>query len=410
MANLPESSTWEAGIYQLETSDPVVGGASGVSNVQAKGLGNRTKYLYDHVGAIEAGVANGNLYPDGSIRRVKLANGALTAFTRACILHGPVDGTSGRPSHTSGTAGTTTVNINGAPTPITLAFADGFDDQGAVDYIGRITADTTVSIAGVSGSGTDVYLFAVRNISTGAITYLATSDALIYAPKAPSGSSYKYWFDTVEQRWNEYSSLGGGSWVPRQYVMLARITRSATNILKVLAVDYRENLSGDSSVPVGSVQAMHRDHANPPIGWLHCNGASVSKTAYARLYEQIGGTYGETTDNFTLPDLRGEFLRGLDASRGIDSGRALGSSQAAEVGDHKHELPLAIENNGNIHLIDSLPYGTGGTFTSTDQNSGGGTSSTVASYALSNNPYEATDVGSGDNRPRNVAFPFFIKY
>lgn len=45
MANLKETNTWEAGIYQLETTDPVVGGVDGISNKQAKQLANRTLYL-----------------------------------------------------------------------------------------------------------------------------------------------------------------------------------------------------------------------------------------------------------------------------------------------------------------------------------------------------------------------------
>lgn len=45
MANLPESQEWAPGIYQLETSDPVLGGPEGVSNQQAKQLANRTSWL-----------------------------------------------------------------------------------------------------------------------------------------------------------------------------------------------------------------------------------------------------------------------------------------------------------------------------------------------------------------------------
>jgi hypothetical protein len=45
MANLPEESVWTDGIYQLEEGDPVRGGPEGVSNVQAKQLGDRTRYL-----------------------------------------------------------------------------------------------------------------------------------------------------------------------------------------------------------------------------------------------------------------------------------------------------------------------------------------------------------------------------
>lgn len=45
MANLPENPTWETGIYQLETDDPVQGGIDGVDNIQGKQLANRTAYL-----------------------------------------------------------------------------------------------------------------------------------------------------------------------------------------------------------------------------------------------------------------------------------------------------------------------------------------------------------------------------
>lgn len=45
MANLPESSTFPSGIYQIELTDPVVGGVDGVSNAQARQLANRTRWL-----------------------------------------------------------------------------------------------------------------------------------------------------------------------------------------------------------------------------------------------------------------------------------------------------------------------------------------------------------------------------
>ena len=49
MANLSETVTYEAGIYQLETTDPVEGGVEGVSNRQARQLANRTAYLKSRI-------------------------------------------------------------------------------------------------------------------------------------------------------------------------------------------------------------------------------------------------------------------------------------------------------------------------------------------------------------------------
>lgn len=45
MADIIELEQWEAGIYQLETDDPVLGGEDGIDNLQAKQLANRTKWL-----------------------------------------------------------------------------------------------------------------------------------------------------------------------------------------------------------------------------------------------------------------------------------------------------------------------------------------------------------------------------
>ena len=55
MANLPESSLWETGIYQLEETDPVQGGPNGIDNQQGKQLANRTAYLKAQVELLGAG-------------------------------------------------------------------------------------------------------------------------------------------------------------------------------------------------------------------------------------------------------------------------------------------------------------------------------------------------------------------
>ena len=52
MANLTLTRQWVENIYQLETSDPVMGGPDGVDNRQAKELGARTNWLKDQVDGI----------------------------------------------------------------------------------------------------------------------------------------------------------------------------------------------------------------------------------------------------------------------------------------------------------------------------------------------------------------------
>ena len=73
--------------------------------------------------------------------------------------------------------------------------------------------------------------------------------------------------------------------------------------------------------------------STPPAGWLKANGEAVSRTTYATLFAAIGTTFGsgDGSTTFNLPDLRGEFMRGWDDGRGVDSGRAFGSAQLDQM-------------------------------------------------------------------------------
>ena len=65
-----------------------------------------------------------------------------------------------------------------------------------------------------------------------------------------------------------------------------------------------------------------------PPGTLLCNGASVLQSAYPQLFVAIGATWGAVdSTHFSLPDLRGKFLRGQDGGAGNDPDRASRTSQ-----------------------------------------------------------------------------------
>ena len=52
--------------------------------------------------------------------------------------------------------------------------------------------------------------------------------------------------------------------------------------------------------------------ATAPDGWAICDGRSVSRTTYHKLFESIGTTWGGNGNpNFNLPDLRGATIRGV---------------------------------------------------------------------------------------------------
>lgn len=45
--------------------------------------------------------------------------------------------------------------------------------------------------------------------------------------------------------------------------------------------------------------------ADPPDGWLLCDGRSLSRTRYRKLYEALGHAYGGRGSRFRVPNLRG---------------------------------------------------------------------------------------------------------
>ena len=136
-------------------------------------------------------------------------------------------------------------------------------------------------------------------------------------------------------------------------------------------------------------------------GWLECDGSVKVRATYAALFTAISTIYntgGEAGTDFRLPDLRGEFVRGLDNGRGVDAGRGIGTAQADEFKAHNHIF------HGDDYINTTFPSawplltsdGVGGP----NDNSGGGTYRTQADSATP---------GGTETRPRNVAMMYCIK-
>jgi hypothetical protein len=80
MANQPEVTSYDAGVYQLEITDPVDGGVGAVSNAPLLALANRTNYLKKHLDDLESGTT----IPAGIARIASPAfTGSPTAPTQA---------------------------------------------------------------------------------------------------------------------------------------------------------------------------------------------------------------------------------------------------------------------------------------------------------------------------------------
>lgn len=148
-------------------------------------------------------------------------------------------------------------------------------------------------------------------------------------------------------------------------------------------------LGDGSALPVGV--PVPWPSATPPTGWLKCNGAAFSAEEYPKL--------AKVYPTNKLPDLRGEFIRGWDDGRGVDTGRGILSAQGDAIrnitgwfGAHatvvakppfvKFSAPEIAENVGV----------------------GGGSTRDAVKLDLSLSVPTASE-----NRPRSIAFNYIVR-
>ncbi|MFS3443593.1 tail fiber protein [Escherichia coli] len=165
-------------------------------------------------------------------------------------------------------------------------------------------------------------------------------------------------------------------------------------------------LGDGSALPVGIPVPWPASTA--PTGWLKCNGASFSAAQYPKL--------ALVYPSLLLPDLRGEFIRGWDDSRGIDTGRSLLSGQAATF------IRTALQDYNGSDLISNVKVGIA--FATADSvmtavtpaNPKAGNNSDYVP-ASADNSITGTQRTAEDNftgawismRPRNLSFNYIVR-
>ena len=171
-----------------------------------------------------------------------------------------------------------------------------------------------------------------------------------------------------------------------------------TGVLPVANGGTGSSAGASSGFPAGSV--IYHAANTAPSGFLKADGATVSRSTYSDLFTAIGTTYGagNGSTTFLVPDLRGEFMRGWDDSRGVDGSRAFGSAQADQMEAHSH-----ITGHLN-HVSHTRTYG--GSAASGSSATGGDSASR---YAANTSTVGGTG-NSSETRPRNVALLACIKF
>ncbi|MFT3057784.1 phage tail protein [Enterobacter sp. 03-F-07-AD-ECC] len=143
-------------------------------------------------------------------------------------------------------------------------------------------------------------------------------------------------------------------------------------------------LGGGSALPVGV--PIPWPQATPPDGWLKCNGATFDKAKYPKL--------ATVYPSGTLPDLRGEFLRGWDDGRGVDSGRGLLSLQQGSI------VGKYVGGYSDQTIYNQLAQFDSMAITSTAW-------SHISSAGITS-PITGQESGVGA-RPRNIAFNYIMR-
>ena len=166
------------------------------------------------------------------------------------------------------------------------------------------------------------------------------------------------------------------------------------------------------SNPIGTVIWFGGNTA--PTGYLKLNGDSIPNGSgtvqgitadFSALYAVVGAT---------LPDLRGEFVRGWDDGKGTDTGRSIRSTQTELIKSHRHWISSAAgPDDLNFSGTDGSPSQEYGLFA----DAGNGNINDDNSYP--NGRFTRLDPQTNDNgngslhaetRPRNVALLACIKY
>jgi len=186
-------------------------------------------------------------------------------------------------------------------------------------------------------------------------------------------------------------------------------------------------------VPVGAIFCWPKNQI--PTGYLECNGDSIPngqgtvqgvQADFSALRQIVGSS---------LPDLRGEFVRGwasdtTDSTR--DQGRGIKSPQSGDISSHKHTVTSShtITDPGHVHSptqtnSPSSTMANGTSIAVNDRivgNYGGGSgnglgplgtrqfmNNQTTGIAIATNN-DVSNTGGSEVRPRNVALMYIIKF
>jgi|GEM_PF-502173 len=154
--------------------------------------------------------------------------------------------------------------------------------------------------------------------TTGALNYIATENAGHYFRIGNATASTSITTNDSETailshnafEFARITNVGVAKWLGNANTATKLETARTIN---GVAFDGTKDIIVDSN-PVGTIIAVA--YTGVPEGYMHCNGAAVSRSTYAALFSAIGTTYGTGNDSttFNLPNLMNRFIEGSNTA------------------------------------------------------------------------------------------------
>lgn len=412
MANLQEVVSWDAGVYQLETSDPVLGGPGGTSNKQAQALANRTAYLKKHMDDLEGGTtAAGKANKLTTARTIAVAGDVTGQASFDGSGNISIIATYKNSGVVAGTYRSVTVdakgNVTAGSNPTTLS-GYGITDavpssqKGAANGVATLDSGGKVPVAQIPATAiTDTFV-----VGTQAAMLALTAEIGDVAVRTDLNKSFilRMAGASTLANWQELltptdavQSVDGQTGV----VVIPSATEAALGKAQIATQAEVDAGTDDSKFVTAKklLAALKKDIAangypagapipwpleTPPDGYLMMTGQSFSAATYPKLALAYPA--------LVLPDMRAEFIRGWDAGRGVDVGREMLTSQGDSLKSHSHYFDRIWGQNG----FDV----TGGLYPVASDSNGS---------VINTNTISTTSTGSIETRPRNIAFNYIVR-
>lgn len=377
MANLNETAQWETGIYQLETSDPVMGGPDGIDNRQAKQLANRTLWLKNQTEALQT-ESEGKVSLTGD----QTVNGQKT-FTAAAQFQNGIH-LSANQTHWNGgykayigadndnahiVFGDDTLRLHGANNRISYnnhnIFHAANKPRFAEDIEGK---PNTLAGYGIGNFKVETFRGDLNTLKTDGIYSLPTAVGSSNLPVENTACHIQviagtqpgwcrqlgypaYTSDVYERHqvssanddWSAWKKLNSDGIPVGAIVSFPKAVRNPAGYLRADGTTFAQNTFPDlyralgnsnrlpdlSRTDIGITAWFPSDRI--PTGWLAFDDirTRVTESAYPELYRLLVAKYGSIAN---VPQAEDRFIR--NAGNGL----AVGTKQEDEIKRHTHKV------------------------------------------------------------------------